>query len=264
MKAKAVLIILLGVASAATGLYLIPRGFQLADIETRAMKGELLPFEIDSQKPIEIQVGGIHVIMTMRELSEGFNLSRYVYLGFDYPFQIRLKDGKFLVSVDVKNANGETIAKIVDNQWGVKNDNVIAHDRNYNSYAFEVIDSDLVPVIQVIFTPQNKMYLGGFFYVPNGRMLLFDDTTILNPSQEDITQNRHPIFKYPSEEHLGEMVVESAYQVSRVSTQVIAIGVILSALGIFLVPYGFTISEKRKSYTKRQRQQRSKGHLEKK
>jgi len=248
------IVILLGVVSAAMGVYLIPYGFQLADMETRAMKGELLPFEIDPQKPIEIQIGGIHVITDMNGLSEGFNLRQIIDLGFDYPFQIKLKDRKLLFSVDIRNANNETIATIAENQWGVKNDNTIAHDRNYNSYALEVIDSHLLPVIQIIFNPENKLYVGGLFYVSNGIMLATNDTTIFNPSPADINGSLPRIFNYPSEQHLGEMVVKSTYQVSRASSQVIIIGVILTALGVFLVPYGFTISEKRRRHGKSQRQ----------
>lgn len=145
--------------------------FQLRDMELRVMKGELIPFDVNPQKPIEIQIGGIHVITTVDELSEGFNLSRYVNLGFEYPFQIELKDGKFLTSVKIWNADGEMIAKIVDNQWVVNDNTIITRGRNYNAYAFEVIDSDLVPVIQVVFAPENKMYLGGLFYVPTGECL---------------------------------------------------------------------------------------------
>lgn len=238
-----VLAILFGLVFITTGPILIAYGLQLADAEAKAMIGEVLPFEIDSQRPIEIQVGGFHVIMTLDQLSAGFNLSRYVNLGFNYPFQIRLQDRKFLVSVDILNVKGETVAKIVDNQWSVNTNPVIAHDRNYNSYAFEVIDSDLVPVIQVIFYPNNKMYLGGLIYGPNNTtLLMFDDTTIINPSPENITQNRNPMFQYPSGQHLGEIVGKSPYEVPRASTIVIIIGVVLTALGIVLTAYSTIIA----------------------
>jgi hypothetical protein len=199
------------------------------------MTGQLVPFEFDSQQPVEIQVVGIHVNMTLDKLSQGFNLSRYVYLGFDYPFQITFKDQKFSVSAVIRNADGEKIATITNNEWAVSSNNVIAYDRNYNAYAFEVMDSDLVPVIQVVFSPQNKMYLGGFFYIPNGTLLLTDDNLITDPSYENISYARtHTIFNYPSDQHLGELVAKSTYQVARTSAQAIISGEIVTFLGILL------------------------------
>jgi len=254
------LAIIFGLVFITTGPILIAYGWKLADAEARAMTGKVLPFKIDPRRPIEIQVGGFHVITTLDHLSAGFNLSRYVNLGFNYPFQIRMQDRKFLVSVDIQDVKGETVAKIVDNQWAVNTNPVIAHDRNYNSYAFEVINSDLVPVIQVIFYPGNKMYLGGLIYGPNNTtLLMFNDTTIINPSPEDITQNRNPIFEYPSGQHLGEMVGKSQYKVPRVSTIVITIGGILTALGIILTAYSTIITVSSGHFKKERKRKHHKG-----
>jgi hypothetical protein len=240
MKSVATLALFFGVVFTIIGPLAISYSWHLADVESRAMIGELLPFGIDSHKSIEIQCGGFHVNMTLDQLSEGFNLSRYVTLvGFDYPFRITLKDLSFLVSVDMRNTDGEIIAKIVENQWAVNDNHVIAYDRNYNSYAFEVISSDLVPVIQVVFKPQNKMYLGGFFFSPNWTVLLLpNNTSIINPSLTGLNKSLPRIFKYPSQEHLGEMVEPIPYQVSRASTQAFNLGVVLTAIGVPLIVYG--------------------------
>jgi len=249
MEMKAVLMVTFGIVLVAIGTILIAHGFQLRDLELRVMKGELIPFEVDSQKPIEIQIGGIHVIATLDELGKGFNLSQYVYWeGFDYPFKIVLKEGSFLISVTIYNANGEIVAKIVDNQWVVNENKIIARDRNYNAYAFEVIDSDLVPVVQVVFSPQNKMYLGGLFYGPTGRMFVTPNVTIFNPSSDDIKQSIQPIFLYPSEEHLGAMVNQPPAITK--STWVISTGAVLFILGS-VISSGSLIQEKRKKTKRR-------------
>ena len=115
-------------------MLVVSHGYRLADIETKKMKGELLPFDVDPEKPIEIQVGGIHALITFNELSQGFDMGRYVYIeGFHYPFQIQLENGRFLISVNITDANGEIVARITRNQWAVNNDPTIAYDRNYNS-----------------------------------------------------------------------------------------------------------------------------------
>lgn len=246
MRTITILALFLGLLFLTTGPIFVGYGLILADDETKAMTGELLPFGIDSQKPIEIQCGGFHLVMTLDQLTEGFNLSRYISLvGFDYPFHITLKDQRFLVSADLKNANGETVAKIADNQWSVNYNNVIAYDRNYNSYAFEVIDSDLVPAIQVVFKPQNKMYLGGFFYSPNWTVLLLpNNTSVINPSLTDLNESLPRIFKYPSKDHLGETVVKSTYEVPRASSRVITLGAVFVVLGIPVTIYGEYLREK--------------------
>lgn len=135
MKSKTIrtiMLIILGTALVPIGGLVINYGWRLADIETRKMKGELLPFNIDSNKPIEIQVGGVHANITLSELNEGFDMGRYVYIeGFHYPFQIRFEDERFLVSVNITDANGETVAKITRNQWSVNNNPTIAYDRKH-------------------------------------------------------------------------------------------------------------------------------------
>jgi len=246
MRTTTILALFFGLLFLTAGPVLIGYGLILADDETKAMKGELLPFTIDSQQPIEIQCGGFNVHMTLDQLGEGFNLSHYVTIvGFDYPFRIVLRNQRFLVFVDIMNAKGEKVAKIAENDWSVNNDPIIAYDRNYNSYSFEVIDSDLVPVIQVVFKPQNRMYLGGFFYSPNMSVLLLsNNTSIVNPSLADLNSSLPRIFEYPSKDHLGETVVKSTYEVPRASSRVITLGVVFVALGIPITIYGEYLREK--------------------
>lgn len=246
MRTITILALSCGLLFLTTGPVLIGYGLILADDETKAMTGELLPFGIDSQQPIEIQCGGFHVYMTLDQLSEGFNLSHYITLvGFDYPFHIALRNQKFLVSVDIVNAKGETVAKIAENDGSVNNDPIIAYDKNYNSYSFEVIDSDLVPVIQVVFKPLNRMYLGGFFYSPNMTVLLLsNNTSILNPSLTDLNSSLPRLFKYPSKDHLGETVVKGTYEVPRASLRIITLGMVFVALGIPITIYGEYLREK--------------------
>lgn len=92
------------------------------------------------------------------------------------------------------------------------------------------------------------MYLGGLFYFSNNRkMLLTDDMMIIDPSSDDLDFARnHKIFKYPSEEYLGEMVVENSYLVSRTYTWWIASGLILFVSGILINSYVAYLKFKKK------------------
>jgi hypothetical protein len=236
------------------GVFLIGYGWHLRGIEIGIMKGEILPFNVDPNEDIEVQVGGVHVVTTFDGLSEGFNLTRYVYLGFDYPFQIKFQNGKFLISTVIRNEEGEIIAKIANNSWVVNDNHIIARDRNYNSFAFEVIDSDLNPVIQVIFSPNNKMYLGGLYYVPSGRMLLTPEATILNPSSSQIAEKTQPIFVYPSEKNLGLMVNGIPWITT--SLWVIAIGFSLSILGAIVFSNAVIQKKRKRTGTKNLKKRR--------
>jgi len=262
MKATLVIVfvIVLGAVLTAVGAYLLAMGFRLSDMETRAMKGELIPFEVDLQKPFLVNLGSNILETTIGQLEEGIDLRRYIsYMEYEYPIQIRFKDGKLLVSAEIKNSDGVLVAKIKDNLWVVREDVMIARDRNYNPYALEVIDSDSVPVLQVVLNPRNQIYIGGFFYSPEGRMLVTPNGLIINPSSDRISEHIERIFKYPSDEYLGQMAIMEPEKnlITTVlgkpkSAWYVAIGLIFGVLGpIFFavgtIYLGFRLKDKEKS-----------------
>jgi hypothetical protein len=230
--------VLLGIIFAILGTFLISYGFWIRDEETKTMRGELATPEVDYQEPFYVNFGSNILIQTIDDLSEGINLRRFIDIGYDYPIQIRFKDKKLSIYAEIKNDEGVTIAKIVDNNWLVNENNMIAWDRNYNYYAFEVIDSELIPVLQVVLESQNSIYIGGFFRFPNGRMLVTPTGIIINPSEDQISEHVKCIFRYPSEKNLG-MLVEMNLVTTLFgmpwSTWVILVGVVCAALGLILI-----------------------------
>ncbi len=167
--------------------------------------GSLDTPKIDPSKPITIQLGGFIFTPSLNDLENGFDPRKVANLGFDYPFTISVKDNQLFVSAEIKNEKNETVAIIVDNQWTVNNDPIIARDRNYNAYAFEVIDSKLIPRLQVIIEPNNMIYVGGYFSTPVGNILMMPGTTITQPTSEMLKQYLIPIFEYPSNVNFGKM-----------------------------------------------------------
>ena len=74
MNAKAILMIAFGVVMIVIGTYFFSTfGPHVEAIE----KGELIPFKIDDQKSFDVQMGGIHFIVTIDQLSEGFDVKEY-------------------------------------------------------------------------------------------------------------------------------------------------------------------------------------------
>lgn len=217
---------------------LIWHGSELAKSGIGVMTGQLQTHQADPQKPFELHMGGITVECTGDQLSSGLNVTRYIYLGFDYPIEVRLDEGKLLVSVEVRDATGQTVAKIKDNMWVVNNNPTIARDRNYNDYAFEVIDSNNIPVLQVYSQEANQIYICGLFQVPNlppnsFGLLMTPETFTNSPTKNQIKEELKPIFKYPS--------AGSPY-----SIPVVVLGAILGGFGVVLVPWGFEIRKVRR------------------
>jgi len=228
------LIIVIGVVCGALGLFLVPYGFESLNRMRQAMKGELMTLEIDFQKPFEVNLGSNILIQTISELSEGIDLSRFINVGYEYPIQIRFKDRKLLISAEIKNEDGVTIAKIKDNHWAVYPDKTIVRDRNYNDYAFEVIDSDLRPVLQVVLKGQNKIYIGGLFYFPRGRMLVTPKGVFINPSSDQIDEYIERIFRYPSDKYPGQMALPESFFETPLGVATLVYGIATAVVVIFL------------------------------
>lgn len=237
-------VILLGVICGGIAVYLLPVGFQLADREEKMMKGELIPFKVNPENRFDLILGSTTFVYDLKQLNDGIDIREIIDFGFDYPFSVKLRDEVLLVSAETKTAEGETITKIVDNQWVVNTNPVIASDRNYNSYAFEVIDSDQIPALQVKLEPQNQIYIGGLFHLPNQTFLITSEGMTFNPTLAKINEHSQTLFKYPSNQHLGEMV--DGFVVIRYSKWVIAFGVFFSCLGFFFGPYGYWLLNKGK------------------
>ena len=234
MNAKALVVIFVGVIMIVVGTYFFSTlGPRIEAIEA----GELIPFKVDDQKPFDIQMGGCHVLVTVDQLSKGYDFQHAFYFeGIDYPFEVSFRDGKVLVSAEIRNADGDVVAKIADNQWSVEPNPIVTYDRNYISYAFEAIDSDRLPILQVVMTPENKVFVGGVFYGENATLVsMLNGTTIYNPIDWDYKQT---IFQYPSSSKLGKLAANSPYafgsaQVILAPDEIIAIGYVMLGIGTF-------------------------------
>jgi hypothetical protein len=205
--------------------------------EIAAMKGEILPFEIDCSKPFEVWIGSNQWVLSGEDLDTGIDLNSFVDVGAEYPIRISFKDNRLFVSAEIKNADNVTTAKIVDNQWVVNQDLMLVRDRNYNAHAFEVIDSNLLPILQVNVTAKNTVRIGCIFYAPTGRVFVTPKGLFINPAPENISEIISPIFKYPSETNLGAMVDSANYVefFSLSSTRTIVAGGTMLTLGSIMI-----------------------------
>jgi len=182
--------------------------------------GELKPYyELDPNQPVYVELGGVSSNFSVKELAEGFDLTRLIHIEqgnqtVTFPIQIALseKTNNIIVSAKIFDEKGTLLANIINNEWQAPSSGGMdIWDKNYNSYAFEVIDSNKLPILQVIMGGKNEILIGCSLYhqgVPLFATLThgfnFFGSGNITPEQLQELRNAR-IFEYPSKEHLGEL-----------------------------------------------------------
>ena len=186
-----------------------------------AGKGELMPFELNQSQPATIVVGTNSVIISpdngswivpigLRDNNFDLGLNPTgESIGFDYlPITVRVVNNALYVSTVVYNIEGQEVAYITDNVWkSDTSESLQIGDRNYNPYAFEVIDQNNVSLLNVEITGSNEIKIGGYFFLNGTHLVLSDNGASIGIfTKEDLVSILQPIFKYPSSNYLGELV----------------------------------------------------------
>lgn len=174
------------------------------------------PYKIDPTQPIYVQVGGFGNNFTIDELKKGIDLTRFIRIDnnnetVQFPIKITFgEDGNIQVSAIITDANGNILARIVNNEWKApSSDSTLIWYKNYNAYAFEVIDSNKIPVLQVVMGEKNTILIGFSPYlqgIPIFATLTHGFNMFPNITSTELQEMRDAtIFYYPSESHLGQM-----------------------------------------------------------
>lgn len=148
----------------------------------------------------------------------------------DAELTIWTENGEMKLSAKIRDRNGDLIAEIVGNEWQTKKDK--RWDRNYRRNALEVKDATGDVVLQVLMLPDciqfaGKLYsskghgvaIGSSEITEEEAMERFGDKSLagtplgiihpsLNPPGLPLDLVIDPIFRYPSEDHLGELLEE--------------------------------------------------------
>lgn len=120
---------------------------------------------------------------------------------------IRIEGGKLMVSATIRDAAGNLVAELTDNEWRLNVNNFF--DRNYRSDLLEVRDQSGRVVLQVVDLGQVIHFAGiihcrsGWSYalIPAGDSGAYME---IRPPGEPTERSIEPICRYPSQEHLGE------------------------------------------------------------
>jgi hypothetical protein len=248
------LLLVLGTVLAAYGnLVLVPDGRQEREEKISAYRGTLTPaYTINTSEPFTVSIGTLSTNYTADELDAGIDLTKHICIEaggqtVSLPVSTTFENNIVHVFAEIKDENNEIIGKVVDNDWSTVSPESTASvwDRNYNAYAFELIDGDKMPVLQLLIGQPNRIDIG-FSLFSQGISIYFGITTgtMFNPSTpEDFQRIRSStLFKYPSSEHLGELVNSTGYPTSSILADAnakIQLGVAFSIAGtIFIAIFG--------------------------
>jgi hypothetical protein len=270
MSIRKILLVIIGAILSATGTYVGYIGWQERIDALNAVRGELIsPYPVNILERFNISIGTIGTSYSYAELKNGIDLTRLVNIQVgnqttSFPVKIDFIDNKLSVSAMIKNAKNETLTQIENNEWkSLSPDNMLIWDRNYNSYAFEVLDPNHIPALQVLMGQQNTVSLGFSLYA-QGIPIFFTVTkgTYMYPSPEEIQEIKNAtLFKYPSSKYPNELTNSTGYPSSDLlarSTWVMVTGGILGALGLTAIGVvGINDQKKRR----RNKQARARNYL---
>jgi hypothetical protein len=123
------------------------------------------------------------------------------------------ENGKVKVTVTIRDKTGRVVAELIKNAWKVNPQN--SWDRNYTDDALEVRDPSGDVVLQVKALP-DRIQLQAKFYDSSGRGFGFGKVLgpdgwgggleFTGPANPQLRLKITPMFKYPSDLHLGELV----------------------------------------------------------
>jgi hypothetical protein len=256
LAVRSILIIFGIVLSTYALAILVPQGQQQQQIEAQQKEAQLNtvegtlynPYQVDLTKDFVIALGKTQVITSSQNLANGFDLIQHTISINDkrVPVQIKFIDNRISVSANVTNADGDLVGWIIENDWrSDSSDSLSIYDRNFSPYAFEIVDRNKVPLLQVEMVGSNKIYVGGLIYVDKGQSILFEKSGwVINPSQEELDQFKtQTLFLYPSKDHLGELVNPVSFATAKsdnsipLSAWMINGGFALAVVGIIIFTF---------------------------
>lgn len=212
------------IAVVVTGILLVFFGYWIFDLANSEIqntidpiRGRINPAQINPMQPIQVALSGSIRNYSIDELADGIDLTRLINVdtgngSVKFPIQIIFgNDNKLLVSATLSDEKGNILATVKNNEWkAVSSNSMEIWDKNYNSFAFEIIDNHGFPALQILVAERNQIRLGysllskglPFVFTVKPSMYLFGENIT---GEVSLALRADTLFKYPSSEHLGEM-----------------------------------------------------------
>jgi hypothetical protein len=122
---------------------------------------------------------------------------------------VELIDGRIKVSTDIRDKSGAMVVRLIQNEWEVAPPKIFA--RNYSENALEVLGTNGDVVLQIKILP-DRIQIFGEWWDQDGRGIRVTGNgnevaiVMLSRDVNPPTPKIEPMFRYPSETHLGELV----------------------------------------------------------
>lgn len=169
-----------------------------------------------NKREVAIELGNSDAVINHVLVGEGdtFNIFGGIK-GLDwFPIWFRIEKDRVYVSADIRDQTGRIVAIIKDNEWQVNQNNIF--DRNYTRNSLEVIDQKGRVVLQVVLV-NDTIQVQARFYDAKGRVYtIIGDPQMRGgaisfgpPGSVYAAIHIQPMFRYPSEEHFGEILQSS-------------------------------------------------------
>jgi hypothetical protein len=185
------------------------RGTPPPPLDPAAMSGTLKPeptvlFSSESSSHTALEIGDSGARLDWH----GQQGSPAIRIGEDVLTVERLANGNVAVTTTVRDPSGKIIAEIVRNDWKLRPS--LLWDRNFNASAVEVRGETGEVILQVRALP-DRIQLQGIWHSATGRFFELvrspdpnhaGGLAILRPEQRVRIK---PLFRYPSDQHLGEL-----------------------------------------------------------
>jgi len=200
----AMFLMVIGGATAALCAFWMQTAWSSWEKQSEPSKGQLSGKILDEQKPYILTIGGMTTPITGENLKKGINLLDFLSSGKQYKFPVKIyeENNRLMVDAEIYDDKEDLLCSIVRNEWTYNPNN--RYDRNHNLNAFEIIDAEQIPVLQIYLEEPNKIYLGGYVRTPRNKHHYFTlEVTLLSADKPDESIKR--LFKYPSSEHLNKM-----------------------------------------------------------
>jgi len=201
MKVNPWIYIIVGVFGVAIFTILAGYGWLKLKQESEPLRGKISGKILDETKPYILNFGNNFREFNGNILKQGINLAKLsvVYIeGVNIPIKLYSENNRLLIDATIYDKNNTIIGQIIRNEWEIIRGNI--RDRNYSINAFEIIDNENKPVLQIYLGEGNNIFFGGYFYNANEKKYYY--------STEGITYIESPmktIFKYPSSKYLGKL-----------------------------------------------------------
>lgn len=222
-----VILTVIGVVLDNYGNNLVSEGQQEKEKILSAYRGTLTPaYTINLSQPFMVSIGTISTNYTADELTNGVDLTNFIHIEVhqkivSFPVRFAFEGNIIHIYAEIKDENNETIGRVTDNDWwaATPQNTPSVWDRNYNAYAFELIDGNKIPVLQISMGQQNRIDIG-FSLFSQGLSCYFGITMgafFGQISDEDLQQIRSStLFVYPSSDHIGELKDSTGYPTNNV------------------------------------------------